>query len=47
MFNHIYTFLLEEVIQYYKNNNTDVYVIILDASKAFDIVEYVKLFHLL
>ena len=40
-------FVLEEVIQYYKNNKTDVYVIMLDASKAFDRVEYVKLFSLL
>ena len=41
------TFVLEEVIQYYKNNKTDVYVMMLDASKAFDRVEYVKLFSLL
>ena len=41
------TFVLEEVLQYYKNNNTDVYVMMLDASKAFDRVEYTKLFSLL
>ena len=41
------TFVLEEVIQYYKNNNTDVYIMMLDASKAFDRVEYTKLFSLL
>ena len=40
-------FILEEVLQYYKNNNTDVYVMMLDASKAFDHVEYTKLFSLL
>ena len=39
--------MLEEVIQYYKSNKTDVYVMMLDASKAFDRVEYVKLFSLL
>ena len=41
------TFVLEEVIQYYKNNKTDVYVMMLDASKAFDRVGYVKLLSLL
>ena len=41
------TFVLEEVLQYYKNNNTNVYVMMLDASKAFDRVEYTKLFSLL
>ena len=41
------TFALEEVVQYYKNNNSDVYIMLLDASKAFDRVHYVKLFKLL
>ena len=41
------TFVLEEVVQYYKNNNTNVYVIMPDASKAFARVEYIKLFSLL
>ena len=41
------TFVLEEVIQYYKNNKTNVYIMMLHASKAFDRVEYVKLFSLL
>ena len=41
------TFVLAKVIQYYKNNKTDVYVMMLDASKAFDRVEYVKLFSFL
>ena len=30
------TFVLEEVIQYYKNRNSSVYLQMLDASKAFD-----------
>ena len=41
------TFVLNEVIKYYNNNNTDVNCILLDASKAFDRVEYVKMFNLL
>ena len=41
------TFVLEEIIQYYKNRNSSIYLLMLDASKAFDRVNYVKLFHLL
>ena len=41
------TFVLEEVINYYNDHNTDVYVVLLDASKAFDRVNYIKLFNLL
>ena len=41
------TFVLNEVIQYYLNKSTNVHAIFLDASKAFDKVEYVKLFRLL
>ena len=41
------TFAVSEVIQYYLNNSSDVFVMFLDASKAFDRVEYVKLFGLL
>ncbi len=41
------TFVVNEVIQYYMNNNTNVLVTLLDASKAFDRVEYIKLFKLL
>jgi len=36
-----------ETINYYKQNNTDVYILLLDDSQAFDKVDYVKLFHLL
>ena len=41
------TFMANEVIQYYCNGGGHVYTLLLDASKAFDRVEYVKLFQLL
>lgn len=41
------TFVLNEIIQYYRNNGSNVNVCMLDASKAFDRVHYVKLFRLL
>ena len=41
------TFVLNEVAQYYTNHNTSVFVMLPDCSKAFDRVEYVKLFALL
>jgi hypothetical protein len=41
------TFALMETINYYKQNNSDVYVLLLDASQAFDKVNYIKLFDLL
>ena len=41
------TFVLEEVTRYYNTNGSDVYVMLLDASKAFDRVHYIKLFNLL
>ncbi len=41
------TFVVNEVLQYYNNNNSSVYIALLDASQAFDRVEYVKLFNLL
>ena len=44
---HHCTFVLNEVVQYYVNNNSNVYVVLLDCSKAFDRVNYVKLFSLL
>ena len=40
------TYVLEEKINYYKKNS-DVFVMILDASKAFDCVHHVKLFNIL
>ena len=41
------TQLLVETIEYYNINNTDCYMLLLDASKAFDRIEYVRLFKLL
>ena len=39
------TQLLVETIEYYNINNTDCYMLLLDASKAFDSIEYVRLFN--
>jgi hypothetical protein len=41
------TFVINEVIQYYLNGGSDVHSVLLDASKAFDRVHYVKLFNIL
>ena len=41
------TFVINEVMQYYNNNNSNAYICMLDATKAFDRVEYVKLFTLM
>ena len=41
------TSIVNEVIQYYLNNETNVNVVMLDASKAFDRVHYIKLFNIL
>ena len=38
------TFVAQEVINYYTKNKSSVYCVLLDASQAFDRVEYVKLF---
>ena len=38
----ICTALLIETIEYYRENDSDCYLLLLDASKAFDRVEYVK-----
>ena len=36
--------IVKKTIEYYNENNTDCYLLLLDASKAFDRVEYMKLF---
>ena len=41
------TMVLKEAISYYVNNGSSVFCTLLDATKAFDRVEYVKLFKLL
>ena len=41
------TALLKETIDYYIELDSDCYMLMLDASKAFDRVEYVRLFTLL
>ena len=41
------SFVVNEIIQYFQNNGSDVYIALLDATKAFDCVNYTKLFHLL
>ena len=39
--------MLKETFEYYNEYNTDCYVLLLDASKVFDRVEYMKLFNTL
>ena len=41
------TFVAQEVRNYYVNNGSKVYSVLLDASQAFDRVDYFKLFKLL
>jgi len=41
------TYVVREVVDYYVNNRSPVFVTLLDASRAFDRVHYVKLFRLL
>ncbi|CAL4158274.1 unnamed protein product [Meganyctiphanes norvegica] len=38
------TFMVLETIEYYKSRGSNVHVVLLDASKAFDRVNYIKLF---
>ena len=41
------TSVLKEIISYYTNNGSSVYVCLLDASRAFDRIHFGKLFHVL
>ena len=41
------TFVVKETVQYYLNGGSIVYAMLLDASKAFDRVQFIKLFRLL
>ena len=41
------TFVVKETIQYYVNDGSSLYVMLLDASKAFDRGNYVTLFNML
>ena len=41
------TFVLDEVVNYYTRNGSDVHVVLSDASKAFDRVDHIKLFNIL
>ena len=41
------TFVMEEVVEFYNAHKSPVFIVALDASKAFDKVEYCKLFNLL
>ena len=36
------TFILNEIVQYYENRKRVIYVMLLDASEAFDKVNYMK-----
>ena len=38
------TFVFDEAVNYYNRNGSDVHVVLLDASKAFDRVDHIKLF---
>ena len=39
-------FVLHDVIDYYTNNDSSFFLVLLDASRAFDKIQYVKLFRL-
>ena len=39
------TSMMQETVSYFVSKNNNVYALLLDASKAFDRISYVKLFH--
>ena len=41
------SFALKEIVQYQNNNNSNVYCLLLDATQAFDLVHYIKLYNTL
>jgi len=41
------TFVLQEILEYYISNNSSMFLVLLDESRAFDRVQHVKLFGLL
>ena len=41
------TFMVKKTVQYYFQNNSNVYAAVLDSSKVFDRIEYCKLFMLI
>ena len=40
------TFVLGEVVNYYNKNGSDVHIVLLDASKAFDQMDHIKVFNI-
>jgi len=42
-----WTFVPQNILEYYISNNSSMFLVLLDASRAFDLVQYVKLFRLL
>jgi retron-type reverse transcriptase len=41
-----YTFVLQDILDYMTSNNSSLFLVLLDASRAFDRVQYMKLFRL-
>jgi len=44
---HHCTFVLQDMLDYYISNNSSMFLVLLDASRVFDLVQYLKLFRLL
>ena len=41
------TFVIDEVVNYYNGNDSDIHVVLLDASKAFDLVDHINFLNIL